>query len=63
MPLKRRTNGKAMTPRCPTCGGVAVRQFRPFCSKWCADIDLGRWFNESYRIPLVEGDSGEDEEE
>jgi hypothetical protein len=25
--------------------------FRPFCSKRCADIDLGRWFNGGYAIP------------
>jgi endogenous inhibitor of DNA gyrase (YacG/DUF329 family) len=24
----------------------------PFCSSRCKTIDLGRWLNESYRIPL-----------
>jgi endogenous inhibitor of DNA gyrase (YacG/DUF329 family) len=35
----------------------------PFCSVRCADIDLGRWFNEAYRIaiPLPEGPNTEDD--
>ena len=36
---------------CPTCGKSPVSKYRPFCSRRCADIDLGRWFNESYRVP------------
>ena len=27
---------------------------RPFCSKRCADIDLGRWFQGAYAIPAVD---------
>jgi hypothetical protein len=27
---------------------------RPFCSKHCADIDLGRWLGEVYRLPASE---------
>ncbi len=23
---------------------------RPFCSKRCADIDLGKWLGEGYRV-------------
>ena len=36
---------------CPICANLAVQTYRPFCSKRCADIDLGRWLNEDYRIP------------
>jgi endogenous inhibitor of DNA gyrase (YacG/DUF329 family) len=36
---------------CPICGKPAETRFRPFCSSRCADIDLGRWFTERYRIP------------
>jgi len=36
---------------CPICGGKPDPEFRPFCSKRCADIDLGRWFNERYVVP------------
>jgi endogenous inhibitor of DNA gyrase (YacG/DUF329 family) len=39
---------------CPVCGKAAVDPHRPFCSPRCADIDLGRWFRESYRIPTSE---------
>ncbi|NVN03309.1 MULTISPECIES: DNA gyrase inhibitor YacG [Asaia] len=44
---------------CPICKRATETAFRPFCSKRCADIDLGRWFNESYSVPSV----SEDEEE
>lgn len=37
--------------RCPTCGRPGVADYRPFCSKRCADVDLGRWLKEGYRIP------------
>ncbi len=36
---------------CPICGTPPDARHRPFCSKRCADIDLGRWFNESYVVP------------
>ena len=47
---------------CPTCGEPLAsptekggRSHRPFCSRRCADIDLGRWFQEHYAIPAFEG--------
>ena len=43
-------------PACPICKEPTADQYKPFCSKRCADIDLGRWFNESYAIPEREGD-------
>lgn len=36
---------------CPVCGQATVEKFRPFCSKRCADIDLGRWLKGVYRVP------------
>jgi uncharacterized protein len=36
---------------CPICGKPTAADYRPFCSRRCADIDLGRWLTESYRIP------------
>ena len=36
---------------CPVCGKPAVADVQPFCSRRCADIDLGRWFGERYRTP------------
>lgn len=35
---------------CPICSAMSVRAYRPFCSKRCADVDLGRWLNGSYSI-------------
>jgi endogenous inhibitor of DNA gyrase (YacG/DUF329 family) len=37
--------------KCPICGKPAVETSKPFCSKRCADIDLGRWFKGGYAIP------------
>ena len=42
---------------CAICGKPRVEKFRPFCSKRCADIDLGRWLKEGYRVPIDEGPS------
>ncbi len=40
---------------CPICRQPAVVRFRPFCSRRCADIDLGRWFKGSYAIRDEDG--------
>lgn len=40
--------------KCPECGKPTLEKYRPFCSKRCADVDLGRWFKEEYTLP---GDS------
>jgi len=36
--------------RCPTCRKPTVPEYRPFCSKRCADIDLSRWLGGGYVI-------------
>lgn len=36
---------------CPICDKPEARAYKPFCSRRCADIDLGNWLNESYAIP------------
>jgi hypothetical protein len=47
---------------CPICGKPAEPSRRPFCSKRCADIDLGRWLKEDYRVPTDEPpDDGDNE--
>ncbi len=35
---------------CPVCRKPTQLGFHPFCSKRCADVDLGRWFGERYRV-------------
>ncbi len=53
-----------MTPslksKCPICKKPSVFEFRPFCSKRCADIDLAHWLRGDYR---VEGEDEKKEEE
>ncbi len=41
---------------CPICGKTTDAHYRPFCSRRCADIDLGRWLTESYAIPASDDD-------
>jgi hypothetical protein len=50
-------------PACPICGKPATPRCRPFCSPRCADVDLGRWFGETYRVPAepVEESTSEDD--
>ena len=51
------------THKCPICNRIFTeKKYAPFCSKRCADIDLARWFNGSYAVPLVEMDEIETEE-
>ncbi len=49
----------AAVEKCPICGAPSVAQNRPFCSQRCANVDLNRWLNGSYAIPVVE-DEDED---
>ncbi|MCC5980940.1 MAG: DNA gyrase inhibitor YacG [Oceanicaulis sp.] len=37
--------------KCPICGKPVVHEFRPFCSKRCADLDLQKWLSNSYAVP------------
>ena len=45
---------------CPICGKPRSDKFAPFCSRRCADIDLGRWLKGAYVIP---GQPAEEEDE
>jgi endogenous inhibitor of DNA gyrase (YacG/DUF329 family) len=51
----------AKGPKCPNCGKLMVVEFRPFCSARCKQVDLNRWFSESYRVPVRSLDDEEDE--
>lgn len=58
VPLRRRG--------CAYCGKPVVPRWRPFCSKRCADLDLGHWLTETYRIatdeePELDRSPGEDD--
>jgi endogenous inhibitor of DNA gyrase (YacG/DUF329 family) len=54
MPDARRRNP------CPICGKSAAAEFRPFCSRRCADVDLNRWLSGVYAVAVTE-DEEEDE--
>lgn len=46
--------------KCPICKKVFLdEKYVPFCSKRCADVDLGRWFNGSYAVPAEDLDEME----
>ena len=47
--------------KCASCDNPVDTRFRPFCSKRCADLDLGRWFREDYRIPTQELPEGDED--
>jgi endogenous inhibitor of DNA gyrase (YacG/DUF329 family) len=36
---------------CPICRKPTDPRYRPFCSRRCADIDLGKWFAGDYAVP------------
>jgi hypothetical protein len=42
--------------KCAVCGKPQDDRFRPFCSKRCADIDLGQWLKGGYAIPGAPAD-------
>ncbi len=44
---------------CPICHQpLATPEFRPFCSRRCTQVDLGRWLTGGYAIP----DTAEEED-
>jgi len=36
---------------CPICQRETDPEYRPFCSKRCADVDLGNWLKGAYAVP------------
>ncbi len=54
-------DGKVAAPLCVICKQrPQAEQYRPFCSKRCADVDLHRWLGGVYAIP---GKPDEEEDE
>lgn len=35
---------------CPMCSKETDKTYRPFCSKRCADLDLGKWMSGDYAV-------------
>lgn len=58
-------NASASRAKCPICRKPVSADYRPFCSKHCADIDLGRWLEGRYAVAgerVGESQDGADEE-
>ncbi len=49
------TKSKKGSSKCALCDKPVVEKYSPFCSKHCADIDLGRWLKGQYAIPASLG--------
>lgn len=47
---------------CPICKKPSVDAYKPFCSKRCAEVDLGKWLTGSYALP-ARPEAEEDEED
>jgi endogenous inhibitor of DNA gyrase (YacG/DUF329 family) len=45
---------------CPICEKETDKKYRPFCSKRCADIDLGKWISGAYAVPSQDREDDED---
>ena len=45
--------------KCVICGKPQDTDYKPFCSKRCADVDLNRWLSGGYAIPAAEEDDTE----
>jgi len=41
----------APKPVCALCGKPVSADYRPFCSRRCADVDLQRWLSGAYVVP------------
>ena len=49
---------------CPICSRPSEPDYRPFCSRRCADLDLQRWLSGRYAIPgkpAEDMDAGDDD--
>lgn len=56
-------NPLASSGKCPICGKLTQAEYRPFCSKRCADVDLNRWLSGTYAIPAVESEENDQDED
>jgi hypothetical protein len=45
------------TRPCPECRRPSSRESYPFCSERCRNLDLARWLNGAYAIPVAEDES------
>ncbi|MBX9761145.1 MAG: DNA gyrase inhibitor YacG [Beijerinckiaceae bacterium] len=48
---------------CPVCRKPALVRYKPFCSRRCADVDLGRWLSGTYAVPATPNENDDDGED
>jgi endogenous inhibitor of DNA gyrase (YacG/DUF329 family) len=48
---------------CPICARPTDPKYRPFCSRRCADVDLGRWMTGTYVLPDGPEDAQPDDQD
>ena len=53
--------GEPTTSKCVICGKPQDGDYKPFCSKRCADVDLNRWLSGRYVIPGAEAPGDEEQ--
>ena len=46
--------GHSQKAACPLCEQPAKAKHTPFCSRRCAQLDLGKWLTGDYTIPAHE---------
>jgi endogenous inhibitor of DNA gyrase (YacG/DUF329 family) len=51
------------TRPCPECNRASTRESYPFCSERCRNLDLSRWLNGAYAIPVADDESKADSED
>ncbi len=49
---------------CPICARETDAKYKPFCSRRCADVDLGKWLTGGYAIPAqaIDDENPEDDQ-
>jgi endogenous inhibitor of DNA gyrase (YacG/DUF329 family) len=53
------TTPKSAGSACAICGKPVAHDYRPFCSRRCADVDLQRWLSGAYVVPGRTDDEAE----
>lgn len=60
--MNDKPEGAASVGKCPICGQPRVFEYRPFCSRRCADVDLSRWLKGAYAVPITVDDDEDGDE-
>jgi uncharacterized protein len=50
------------TRPCAECGRPSTRESYPFCSERCRNLDLTRWLNGAYAIPVADDESSPEQD-